>query len=249
MSKLSNLKASVRRLEHADSFALRAAYLAIRQLWRVQLLLDASNRSVFITGLTAGDQMHQRVNATKPDRYPEVFNACAAYFSQNQAVRILSFGCSTGEEVFSLRQYFPHAALLGVDINRRNIRVARASRQKDASMNFATELPEQGQYDAIFCMAVLQRTENRLPDTTDSSNIYPYSRFDAQVTLLDTRLRVGGVFAIDCADYRFEDAGIAAKYLPLENSPSIQRNRPVFDRNNQRSSVPYCNPRVFRKIA
>ncbi len=244
------LKNQVRTFKNAHHPLLRALYWTLKKPFEIKsFLIDGSHRSVILTKLLARQQAHQLVNYTAPHRYPAVFRACAEYFTAAQSPTLLSFGCSTGEEIFSLREYLPDASLVGVDINRRNIRVARASRQKDARMNFCTELPEQGQYDAIFCMAVLQRTENRLPETTDSSQIYPFHRFDAQVTLLDERLRPGGVFVIDNADYRFEDASIAAKYLPIENPPRKQRTRPIFDRNNQRSLVPYDNPRVFKKIA
>ncbi|MFY9259491.1 MAG: methyltransferase [Gallionella sp.] len=243
------LKNQVRTFKNAHHPLLRALYWTLKKPFEIKsFLMDGSHRSVVMTKLLARQQAHQLVNYTAPHRYPAVFRACAEYFAAAQPLTLLSFGCSTGEEVFSLREYFPHAELVGVDINRRNIRVARASRQKDARMNFYTELPEQGQYDAIFCMAVLQRTENRLPDTTDSSQIYPFHRFDAQVVMLDARLNVGGLFVIDHADYRFEDTRVAAKYQPLDNPPRIQRARPIFDRNNQRSLIPYDNPRVFKKI-
>ncbi|MDD4962533.1 MAG: methyltransferase domain-containing protein [Gallionella sp.] len=246
----TQLKNHVRSFKDANNPLFRALYWTLKKPFEIKkLLTDGSHRSVVMTKLTAGQHAHQLVNYTTPHRYPAVFRACAEYFAAAQPLTLLSFGCSTGEEVFSLRTYFPHAELVGVDINRRNIRVAQASRQKDARMIFCTELPAQGQYDAIFCMAVLQRTENRLPDTTDSGQIYPFHRFDTQVTLLDERLRLGGLFVIDNADYRFEDASVAAKYLPIEHPPRKQRDRPIFDRNNQRSLVPYDNPRVFKKIA
>ena len=246
----TQLKNQVRTFKEANSPLLRALYWTIKKPFEIKsFLTDASHRSVVITKLIARRQAHQFVNYTALHRYPTVFRACAEYFDVGQPLTLLSFGCSTGEEIFSLREYFPHAELIGVDINHRNIRVARASRKKDASMNFCTEIPAQGQYDAIFCMAVLQRTENRLPNTTDSSQIYPFHRFDAQVAMLDAQLNVGVLFVMDHADYRFEDTRIAAKYQPIDNPPRMQRTRPVFNRNNQRSTVPYDNPRVFKKIA
>ena len=220
----TQLKNQVRTFKEANSPLLRALYWTIKKPFEIKsFLTEASHRSVVITKLISRRQAHQFVNYTALHRYPTVFRACA--------------------------EYFPHAELIGVDINHRNIRVARASRKKDASMNFCTEIPAQGQYDAIFCMAVLQRTENRLPNTTDSSQIYPFHRFDAQVAMLDAQLNVGGLFVMDHADYRFEDTRIAAKYQPIDNPPRMQRTRPVFNRNNQRSTVPYDNPRVFKKIA
>ncbi len=228
---------------------LRGLYWTIKKPFKlVKLFVDGSDRSVLMTKWFAKKHAHQLVNYTEPNRYPEVFLACARYWMPQPTLTLLSFGCSTGEEVFTLRQYFPHANLVGVDINRRNIKVARHSPQKDARMEFHRHTPAATQYDAIFCMAVLQRTENRLPDTTDSSQIYPFHRFDAQVATLDAQLNVGGLFVMDHADYRFEDTSVAAKYQPIDNPPRIQHRRPIFNRNNQRSLIPYDNSRVFRKI-
>ena len=42
---------------------------------------------------------------TRPDRYPWLFGFAAARIGARRDVRILSFGCSRGDEVFSLRRY------------------------------------------------------------------------------------------------------------------------------------------------
>jgi trans-aconitate methyltransferase len=55
---------------------------------------------------------HQGPNRTALNRYPEVFAAPAP-----DARRILSFGCSTGEECVTLAEYFPKAEIVGADIN------------------------------------------------------------------------------------------------------------------------------------
>ncbi len=246
---LTQIKSHVRQWRTADGILLRSLYWLIKKPFKIkQLLLDGSYRSVLMTRWFAKKHAHQLVNYTEPNRYPAVFRACAEHFAAAQPLTLLSFGCSTGEEIFSLRQYFPQAHLVGVDINRRNIKIARRSPHKDAQMDFDDHAPTDAQYDAIFCMAVLQRTENRLPDTTDSSRIYPFHRFDAQVASLDVQLKVGGLFVMDHADYRFEDTRVAAKYQPIDNPPRIQRTRPIFTRHNQRSLIPYDNPRVFQKI-
>jgi len=47
-------------------------------------------------------------------------------------VRLLSFGCSRGEEVFTLRHYFSTAAIKGIDIDPDNVdrRAVRAHVEK-----------------------------------------------------------------------------------------------------------------------
>jgi trans-aconitate methyltransferase len=58
---------------------------------------------------------HQGPNRTALDRYPEVFAAAAA--AAPDARRILSFGCSSGEECVTLAEYFPKSEIIGAEIN------------------------------------------------------------------------------------------------------------------------------------
>ena len=62
---------------------------------------------------------HQIPNKTSLDRYPEIFAAAVA--AVPEARRILSFGCSTGEECVTLASYFPGALIVGTDINPLNL--------------------------------------------------------------------------------------------------------------------------------
>jgi hypothetical protein len=75
---------------------------------------------------------------TLPDRYPWLFGFAATRIGSRPNLRILSFGCSRGEEVFSLRKYFPSAAVKGIDINPRNIArcLARARAERPANLTF-----------------------------------------------------------------------------------------------------------------
>ena len=112
---------------------------------------------------TQGDLLMQWSSATFSDRYPEYFVALQDELTGVERPRILSFGCSTGEEVFSLRDYFPDAELTGVDINSHSIAVAKANlarRANKAGISFCCagsldDLPA-GHYDAICAMAVLR---------------------------------------------------------------------------------------------
>ena len=252
MTDLSSVKNWARSLQHCDALTPRLAYRASKGLWSVRtFIVNAKYRHEIVTKLTARNQLHQLSNETAPDRYPAIFRACANHFSAADAIKVLSFGCSTGEEVFSLRQYLPHAELVGVDINRRNIRTCRSRPEKDDRMSFyrsdGTDIPDPGLYDAIFCMAVLQRTQNRDPETADSSAVYPFARFDAQVETLDRLLVPGGLFAIHHSDYRFEDASVARRYLPLRKDFGVLSGRKYFDRNNRRVERQFFNPVIFVK--
>ncbi|MEI4884199.1 class I SAM-dependent methyltransferase, partial [Klebsiella pneumoniae] len=82
------------------------------------------------------------------------------YFSGQPEVRILSFGCSTGEEVLTLRRYFPHASIVGAELNRRSLTICERLNVDDRiQFTFSRHdlIARHGPFDAVFCMAVLQR--------------------------------------------------------------------------------------------
>jgi hypothetical protein len=67
-------------------------------------LLDREHRSVVLVKLFNRDSVHQTTPLTWMDRYPEIFSRCRAYFTDRKNLNILSYGCSTGEEVITLRR-------------------------------------------------------------------------------------------------------------------------------------------------
>ncbi|MGB9153846.1 MAG: hypothetical protein WCD70_12270 [Alphaproteobacteria bacterium] len=63
--------------------------------------------------------VHQTDNTTQHNRYPEIFARTAEVFKERGMVpnRLLSFGCSSGEEVMTLAEtYFPSSQIVGVDV-------------------------------------------------------------------------------------------------------------------------------------
>ena len=80
--------------------------------------------------LAAAEGLYQPYGTTSADRYPDIFLAVRKLLEGDASVRILLFGCATGEEVFSLRRYFPEANIAGLDINPLNIAVCRFRRLK-----------------------------------------------------------------------------------------------------------------------
>jgi trans-aconitate methyltransferase len=94
------------------------------------------------------------------NRYPEIFGAAVAALPNAQ--KVLSFGCSTGEECVTLSSYFPGALIVGADINPMNLWKARKHRSDRVRFTYASDrtLRRMGPFDAVFCMAVL-RTPKR----------------------------------------------------------------------------------------
>src|SRR5437764_15033852 len=101
------------------SFPVRAAH----KLWR--LAVDRAYRNMMWLHFAHPAGAFQPFNDTSHNRYPHIFSFVQSVLGRGSAVNVLSYGCSTGEEAFSLREYFLNATIKGVDIHAVNISVGR----------------------------------------------------------------------------------------------------------------------------
>ncbi|WP_373033941.1 trans-aconitate 2-methyltransferase [Sulfurovum sp.] len=230
-------------------------YIFFLLFWRTfiipfRLLFSPKHRSLLLLKYFSKHDIHQISNYTEFNRYPDLFSSCSVFMQGKKNLTILSYGCSTGEEVFTLRKYFPKAKIVGVDINKTNIR--KAHRQNnDSRIVFSDEikntLAEYGPFDLIFALAVLQRTENRKENIVESSNIYPFEKFNAKLSELDSYLKPNGLFVIDHADYLFEEADIYSHYRALKGEHNTVHERYLFDKENRKMSEYVTHHRIFVK--
>ena len=125
---------------------------------------DRRLRSERMTRLVYAGAHFQGSTFTLPDRFPALFACCRLEFGAEGSPRILSFGCSIGEEVLTLAGYLPKARIVGVDLNRWCLRQCRRKAGRNGNLTFLHARPAEFQaargFDAIFCLAVLQRGEN-----------------------------------------------------------------------------------------
>jgi hypothetical protein len=205
----------------------------------VAFLTDEIYRSVALVRWLRPRALHQTTVLTWMDRYPRIFSACRDYFGQRYDLRVLSFGCSTGEEVVTLRAYFPSAWIVGAEINWRSLAFCRA-RSVDDRTAFVYSTPDairaHGPFDAIFCMAVLQRTPHIVEAEGIASlkDVYPFEKFEQQVSELDAMLRPGGLLVVHHTQYRVRDTALGSRYTPLNVSDVPPDRLPLFDRNSVR---------------
>lgn len=158
----------------------------------------------------------QPFNDTAMDRYPEVFRAASQLLSTSGGtLRLLSWGCSTGEEVLTLRRYFPTAHIVGVDINPWNVVIARWRCRRDPRARIVrtgrVEGVPAGEFEVVFCMAVLRN--GRIGQ--DAVTCRPFLRFtdvDQMVSTLAARLPSGGLLAVEHCQFRLSDLGVYADF-------------------------------------
>lgn len=187
-------------------------------------------------------QQHQLTSTTSADRYPELFTEAKVVFESHvnkKNIRILSFGCSTGEECFSLKEYFPNASIIGVDINKQNLKKASSKNiYKDVKFLNSTEenIKAEGNYDLIFCLSVLCRWEDT-KYVDNCEKLYPFKKFESTLLMLSDNLLPNGLLVIYNSNFRFEDTEVFLKEgFEVVPTPSVADSGFVykFDRDNKR---------------
>ncbi|MCP0913854.1 class I SAM-dependent methyltransferase [Legionella sp. 27cVA30] len=175
---------------------------------------------------------------------------------------ILSFGCSSGEECLTLKELFPNAKIFGTDILSEMVGKATEFCALEANINilpYETFWQDNDQYDLVCCMSVLLELQyqfmkkphwHTLVENEDPQkkllayelvikNLklkFPFSEFENIVTLLDTRVRPGGILVLHNTNYRFLETKVGANYdpiiLPGKNYETIPKwhanDEPVF---------------------
>jgi 2-polyprenyl-3-methyl-5-hydroxy-6-metoxy-1,4-benzoquinol methylase len=180
----------------------------------------------------------QPYSHTLPDRYPWLFEFAARQLGQRERLRVLSFGCSRGEEVLTLRRYFPGATLRGIDVDPHNIALARTRAPHDEKMSFAiaadTRAEPSAAYDAIFCLAVLCLGDLTTRGARRSDPYLRFAQFEEVVSDLARCLKPEGLLFLHTTNFRFSDTSVAAGFeVVLEAEPAQLAPDVLFDRNNR----------------
>jgi hypothetical protein len=197
-----------------------------------RLVLTGEGRSQLWLMARHGADLHQSTPFTAEDRYPELFDLAAT--TQPNAARILSFGCSTGEEIAAIRARFPEAGIDGAEINPRSRRFAARRHQGDTHVRVIAPSAMADSYDIVFALAVLQREPHRIEEAgiEDLSPIYPFAKFDGAIDDLAERLSPGGLLCVANAHYRVEDSRAFATLEPVAGAPAMVE--PCFARDGKR---------------
>lgn len=167
----------------------------------------------------------QDSNWTAFDRYPDHFKVVSDYALLTHRgidkLKLLSFGCSTGEEIRALDEiYLQGADLTGVDIDSESISEARKKCIGSRNSCFFYHVSDdawKAKYNVVMAMSVLcnwPTTRRKL----NINSLYSFASFNEQVEQLDQLLDVGGLLVIHNSNYFFEDTSIYQKnYRPYGN--------------------------------
>jgi SAM-dependent methyltransferase len=209
-------------------------YRVVRFVYNMVHTVESRNAALLLLWPPKG--LYQPYGTTSDDRYPEIFQFVREKIGDSKDVSILSIGCSTGEEIFSLRRYFPHAKLIGLDINPLNILACRFRRRRngDRNMHFAIANSTSGQadasHDAIFAMAVYRHGDLKVAEPPSKcDHRIRFADFERSVTDLARCLKPGGLLVIEHAMFRFADASVASQFSPSFRWESHEKE-PTYDR-------------------
>src|SRR5690554_2721799 len=198
----------------------------------IKQIQSTSTTSIRFTNKMNNDKKIQRSTTTKYDRYPHLYkHSVKSIKKQTKPVIVLCFGCSTGEEPYTLitKYLSPDDFIYAIDTNQEAIKEAK-QRNSHSQIKYLTniaEIPEHIGFDLITANSVLCRH----PESTQTDclkEIFPFSLFEEAVNKLDSHLKKNGIITIWNANYLFTDTKISEKYAPikipnLDNSGFVQK--------------------------
>lgn len=162
---------------------------------------------------------NQENNSTFPRRHPAIFRCLAEYrrnvLHADSAVRVLSFGCSSGEEVVDLSAEIPDAKIYGCDIDKPSLEKAallcgaRAKIFESTSENIKAN----GPFHIVSCMNVLCRHPIGRNEFAD---LYPFRVFEETLAALDAAIVPGGIIALYNTQYPADACAALKRYEPLK---------------------------------
>jgi len=177
---------------------------------KVEALIQAKESGI--------EQVLQTETNTAKDRYAVILKAITDILGEKKGNRILSFGCSSGEETETFAaKYFtdPSDEIVGCDINQEMLDLACENNPDPERISYLNskefeQLPK-ASFDVVFAMSVLCAWP-MAKNMESISNIFPFYRFEKILSQLDEMIKEGGYLVIYNSNYRFMDSNLANKY-------------------------------------
>lgn len=189
----------------------------VRLVRLCRIIGDSGYRSEWRLKRDKPDNLFQPYSLTGFD-HPHIFAFVCDRLSAHSASRLLSYGCSTGEEVFTLRNYFPQAEIVGIDINPRSIHICRKQLERGGATRIRFKLARSpdaepdGCYDAVFCLSVLRHGELGASHPESCDHLIRFIDFEKTVESLCRSLKLGGYLILRGSNFRFCDTVAAIEF-------------------------------------
>lgn len=176
--------------------------------------------------------------STSPERYYDFTPTLAEWLARKDRPRVLSFGCSTGDELGVFALLAPNADVLGVDANAEVLDVARARFASKPGYSFALSdwetIRAHGPFDLIMANHVLCRhPESAKID--DLSDLFPFAEYEDAMSRLVECLAPDGVLMSVGGNYLIPDVA-ACGHLVGVDTPNYPFNGlvSIFDRSSRK---------------
>lgn len=164
------------------------------------------------------DGYMQPSGMTAEERYPKIYDSAVTL--KPKAKRVLSFGCSTGEEAFALAKRFPDTAqIVGVDIDHNRVVTARRN-NKNKNVFFHDNVGALGQFDVVTALNVFFCLDKPIPKDNWKKTLEEVAGYVAP----------GGVLMIFKSDYNPEEVlgGLEFKAENIWNHTHNRNNKDYF---------------------
>jgi 2-polyprenyl-3-methyl-5-hydroxy-6-metoxy-1,4-benzoquinol methylase len=164
------------------------------------------------SGSRFNDGYMQPSGMTKEERYPKIYDSAVKL--KPRAKRVLSFGCSTGEEAFALAKRFTDSTqIIGVDIDYNRVCTARKNNKKK-NVFFHDGIGGLGQFDVVTALNVFFCLDKPIPKEKWKKTLEEVAGYVAP----------GGVLMIFKSDYDPNEVLTGLDFKP-ENIWSHTHNR------------------------
>lgn len=149
---------------------------------------------------------------------------------------ILSYGCSTGEELLTLRSLFPDSKIIGVDINVEALKLAQENCKHDANIEIMdSEIfwHNEVKFDLVFCMSVFcvlahefipkaewkkkianPETKQEITEVFAKNlpNRFSFEDFEKLIQQFDGKMNKGALFTLFNVNYSLMDTSLSNRY-------------------------------------
>lgn len=222
------------------------------------LVVGGERREAAVAKIVRPTNLFQPYTTTGPDRYPMEFGILRAQLG-GASPSILSFGCSSGDELLTLRHYFPTARIHGIDANalavrtaRRRIATAGGSAQITVERASDARAVEPASYDVVLALAVFRHGAlSESPARCD--HLIRFADFERTLAPLADAVRVGGYLVLRHANFRFSDCAVAGKFELVRggfaSAGATGKPSPVYGRRDELLDLSQRDDGIYRRTS